>query len=90
MKKRKIKLILIFVFLFSGVYLTPVAHSQRGSECVICAQFVPDCGPDEVLVPQTCADCAHCEAFGKQEKKVEKTRESFFSKLKKKLKRNSK
>lgn len=90
MKKTNTKLILIFVFLFSTIYFTPAVYSQHGSECVICAQFVPDCGADEILVPQTCTDCAHCESIGKQEKKAEKTRESLFSKLKKKLKRNSK
>ena len=31
------------------------------TDCIICPQFVPECGPNEVLIPQTCEKCSHCE-----------------------------
>ena len=33
------------------------------TDCVICPQFVPECGQNEVLIPQTCEKCSHCESF---------------------------
>lgn len=37
------------------------AKTTDVTDCVFCAQFVPDCGPNQILVLQTCTECAHCE-----------------------------
>ena len=31
------------------------------TDCIFCAQFVPECGTNEKFVGQTCKECAHCE-----------------------------
>jgi len=38
------------------------SSSSGGSSsgCIICIQVVPECGSSEVLVPQSCTECAHC------------------------------
>ena len=33
---------------------------SSSSECIICTQVIPNCSSNEILVPQTCNDCAHC------------------------------
>lgn len=34
--------------------------NEGDSDCVFCTQVVPQCEPEEILVPQTCEKCAHC------------------------------
>lgn len=38
------------------------SSSSGGSSsgCIICIQVVPECSSNEVLVPQSCTECAHC------------------------------
>lgn len=51
---------LVFILFLCIVY-SANAQTNKETDCVFCAQFVPDCGPNERLVPQTCEKCAHCE-----------------------------
>lgn len=30
-------------------------------ECIFCPQFIPECGPNETLIKQTCKECAYCK-----------------------------
>ncbi len=59
-KAKIIFVISVFLNLFV-LYANAQTITGGESDCVICAQFVPDCGPNERLVPQTCKECAHCE-----------------------------
>lgn len=61
----------LILFIFSNFFLTCFANED---DCVICAQFVPMCGEDEKLVPQTCTECAHCEPVESKTRKLNKTK----------------
>lgn len=66
----KIKLtILLFIFAFS-IPLTSKSQiidaDDLNTNCIACAQFVPDCKPNEKLIFQTCKECAHCEPIDPQ------------------------
>ena len=41
--------------------LSVSSSSGTGEECIICTQVVPDCKENEILIPQSCNKCAHCE-----------------------------
>lgn len=64
-----VKLITLIFFIFFLQLLLIISTtkaqiiSDSETNCIICAQFVPDCGPNEVLVLQTCEKCAHCESI---------------------------
>ena len=45
---------------FSGVWEGTKINSANSSECMLCTQVVPECGPNEKLILQTCDECAHC------------------------------
>lgn len=56
---------------FNGIWKIkpPASSTSSGStsssgECVVCTQVVPQCAPGEVLLPQNCESCAHCEGLG--------------------------
>ena len=66
MKFKKLKFIFFVFFslcILSANKTTSFAQTIEGleTECKVCAQFVPECGPNEVLVPQSCEKCAHCK-----------------------------
>ena len=54
-------LVILFTFLPLQAIDDKVSDKKEEKDCVFCAQFVPDCGAGEKLVPQTCEQCAHCE-----------------------------
>lgn len=37
------------------------SSSSGGSSCIICPAIQPTCAPGEILVPQTCNQCAYCK-----------------------------
>ncbi len=58
------KKLIVFIYLIllsSALNTFAQIEENLPTDCVICAQFVPECGPNEVLIPQTCEKCAHCE-----------------------------
>ena len=70
MNNFKLKKFFVLIFIITLFIFSPFLFRQHElkaqilenpeSDCVICAQFVPECGPDEELVNQTCKECAHC------------------------------
>lgn len=50
---------------FSGIWQG--TKSPQKPECIICAQVLPKCDLDEILIPQSCTECAHCEASDSEE-----------------------
>ena len=67
MKRFKIIFLLLLIFCLFLLVCNFLSRSNAQTEknlptdCVICAQFVLECGENEVLIPQTCEKCAHCE-----------------------------
>ena len=55
------KFVKLFFLSFFVLTLVLVQSTNAQEGCIICAQFIPECKPGEVLVPQTCDKCAHCE-----------------------------
>lgn len=41
---------------FTGIWKGRVKR-----ECVICIQIVPECSKGQILIPQTCTECANCK-----------------------------
>ena len=60
----KNKIIFIFLIVCSlSFFITVNAQtidSGDASNCVVCTQSIPQCGPDEEVALQTCEACAHC------------------------------
>ena len=54
--KDSVKRLLVFL-----LFLAAVNFQSVKAECILCAQFIPVCGPGEELVLQTCEACAHCK-----------------------------
>ncbi len=55
MKKTKYLFILVaLITSFSFLILL------SNSECIVCTQVIPNCSTNEILIPQSCNDCAHC------------------------------
>ena len=46
---------------FTGIWRGKIPKERITSECVFCTQSVPECSPNQILVPQACTECAHCE-----------------------------
>ncbi|GEM_PF-6117645 len=54
----------LLLFLYSNLLISNAQTEENlPLDCVICPQFVPECGPNEVLIPQTCDKCSYCESF---------------------------
>ena len=49
-----------FVTLEKSVGQTNSSSSNSLSECIICTQVIPNCSDNEMIVLQTCSECAHC------------------------------
>jgi len=52
---------------FSGIWkaripkpISSSSTSSSGGECILCIQVVPECSSNQILVPQSCTECAHC------------------------------
>ena len=63
-KKYKLcNLLLLLVVMLASAFeiLTISTNAQDVSNCIVCAQSIPDCGTDKEFVPQTCEQCAHCK-----------------------------
>lgn len=48
---------------FSGVWKARIAKpfvSSSSGECIACIQIVVECTSGQILIPQTCTECAHC------------------------------
>lgn len=55
---------IILLFACSISFTKANEPAEKDSDCIFCTQFVPECGENEKLVPQTCKKCAHCEPIG--------------------------
>ena len=36
------------------------SSSSSSGECIFCTQVIPNCSSNEILIPQSCNECAHC------------------------------
>lgn len=65
---RKINFIVFTFFLilicYFAVFPFEKSNGQTSStssdQCILCAQVVPDCLSNEILIPQSCNECAYC------------------------------
>ncbi len=68
MKKISLVTFILFILLTSITFLSleksngqiSSSSSSSPAECIPCIQEIPNCSSNEVAVPQTCNECAHC------------------------------
>lgn len=80
-KPRKIIPILISFNLFflstNSLLSSAQLQEDKDSNCVLCAQVVPECKENEKLILQTCEKCAHCEPIAESTKTCKKCKFNF-------------
>ena len=62
--KNWILLIVLIILLFVISNKLHYVRAEPVPNCVVCTQSVPECGPDEEIVLQTCVHCAFCRPNG--------------------------
>ena len=50
---------------FSGIWKARITgnidqSTSSSGECIVCAQVIPKCSGDEIIIPQSCTECSHC------------------------------
>ena len=68
MKKSSLITFIFFTLLLSFIFLslgrsngqTNSSSSSSSNNCILCAQVIPNCSSNEIFIPQTCTECAHC------------------------------
>ena len=52
-------LIISFTFLSLEKSNGQMTSSSSG-DCIVCTQVIPNCSTNQILIPQSCNECAHC------------------------------
>ena len=65
MKKINLTGFIIFTLLINFIFFpleksNGQTSSSSSGQCIFCTQVVPNCSSNEIIVPQTCNECAHC------------------------------